>query len=103
VLKRIPGLEIVEIKQSRGNGMCCGTGGGLMWIEEEPGKRVNERRVEHVQEAIGSTPTLSKPGIGASACPLCMTMMEDGLLAKKSDVRDKDIAELVAEAMGLPV
>jgi hypothetical protein len=32
-----------------------------------------------------------------------MTMMEDSLLSKKADVRDKDIAELLAEAMGLNV
>lgn len=73
-----------------------------MWIEEEPGKRVNERRVEHVQEAIGMAPAMGKPGIVASACPFCMTMMEDGLLAKKANVKDKDIAELVAEAMASP-
>jgi len=103
VLKKIPGLEIVEMKQNRERGMCCGAGGGLMWIEEEPGKRVNERRVDQVQEAIGNGRALGKPGIVASACPFCMTMMEDGLLAKKANVQDKDIAELVAEAMGLPV
>jgi Fe-S oxidoreductase len=102
VLKKIPGLEIVEMKQSRENGMCCGAGGGLMWIEEEPGKRVNDRRVEQVKEAIGTGPANGKPGIVASACPFCMTMMEDGLLAKKANVKDKDIAELVAEAMASP-
>ena len=91
------------MKQSRENGMCCGAGGGLMWIEEEPGKRVNGRRVDQVQEAIGTAPAMGKPGIVASACPFCMTMMEDGLLSKKADVQDKDIAELVAEAMGLHV
>jgi Fe-S oxidoreductase len=101
VLKRIPGLEIVEMKQSRENGMCCGAGGGLMWIEEEPGKRVNERRVDQVQEAIGGVLAPGKAGIVASACPFCMTMMEDGLASRKVGVQDKDIAELVAEAMGL--
>lgn len=70
-----------------------------MWIEEEPGKRVNGRRVEQVQQAIGTGPANGKPGIVASACPFCMTMMEDGLLSKKADIQDKDIAELVAEAM----
>ncbi len=103
VLRRIPGLEIVEMKQSRENGMCCGAGGGLMWIEEEPGKRVNERRVDQVQEALGTASYTSKAGIVASACPFCMTMMEDGLASRKATVQDKDIAELVAEAMGLRV
>jgi Fe-S oxidoreductase len=103
VLRRIPGLKLVEMKQNRENGMCCGAGGGLMWIEEEPGKRVNERRVDQVQEAIGTAAAPGALGTVASACPFCMTMMEDGLGARKSAVEDKDIAELVAEAMGLEV
>lgn len=72
-----------------------------MWIEEEPGKRVNERRVDQVQEAIGGVLAQGRAGIVASACPFCMTMMEDGLASRKVGVQDKDIAELVAEAMGL--
>ena len=55
-----------------------------MWIEEEPGKRVNERRVEQVQEAIGAGPAMGKPGIVASACPFCMTSMKHGSLAANS-------------------
>ena len=101
ILRRIPGLEIVEMKRSRETSMCCGAGGGLMWIEEEPGKRVNGIRVDQVQEVVEVSPASGKPGIVASACPFCMTMMEDGLAAKKSGVQDKDIAELVAEAMGI--
>jgi Fe-S oxidoreductase len=101
ILKRIPGLEIVEMERSRETSMCCGAGGGLMWIEEEPGKRVNQMRVDQVQEALDASPGSGKPGILASACPFCMTMMEDGLASRKSGVQDKDIAELVAEAMGL--
>jgi Fe-S oxidoreductase len=103
VLKRIPGLEIVEMKRSRESSMCCGAGGGLMWIEEELGKRVNELRVDQVKEAIDSVPATGKPGIVASACPFCMTMMEDGLSSRKAGIQDKDIAELVAEAMGLQI
>ena len=72
-----------------------------MWIEEEPGKRVNQIRVDQVQEVVGVSASSDKPRIVASACPFCMTMMEDGLASRKSGVQDKDIAELVAEAMGL--
>ena len=84
--------------RNRDRGMCCGAGGGLMWIEEEPGKRVNERRVEQAQAAVAGN---GKPALLASACPFCMTMMEDGLAAKKAELQDRDIAELVCEAMGL--
>jgi Fe-S oxidoreductase len=103
ILKQIPGLELIEMKRSRETGMCCGSGGGLMWVEEEPGKRVNDRRVEEVQKAFESMQ--SRPGnrLVASACPFCMTMLEDGLAARKMDVLDKDIAEMVADALdGVP-
>jgi len=102
ILKKIPGVQIVEMERTRGRGMCCGAGGGLMWLEEEPGKRVNERRVEQAQEAV-ATRQNGRPALIASACPFCMTMMEDGLAAKKSTMQDKDVAELVAESMGLSV
>lgn len=102
ILKKIPGVELVEMKRNRERGMCCGAGGGLMWIEEEPGKRVNENRVDQAEEAVAAKQN-GKSALVASACPFCMTMMEDGLAAKKSDVQDKDIAELVVEAMGLEI
>jgi Fe-S oxidoreductase len=99
VLKQIPGLELIEMKRSGETGMCCGSGGGLMWVEEEPGKRVNDRRVEQVQEVFETAK--DKPGrrFVASACPFCMTMLEDGLAAAKTNVEDMDIAELIAEAL----
>jgi Fe-S oxidoreductase len=99
VLKRIPGIELVEMKRSRETGMCCGSGGGLMWVEEEPGKRVNERRVEQVQEVFETAHDSPGRRFVASACPFCMTMLEDGLAARETNIQDRDIAELVADAL----
>lgn len=99
ILKRIPGLELVEMERSRETGMCCGSGGGLMWVEEEPGKRVNARRVAQIQEAFEGVGPNAGSRLVASACPFCMTMLEDGLAAGKVNIRDKDIAELVAAAL----
>ncbi|MBM3736171.1 MAG: (Fe-S)-binding protein [Acidobacteria bacterium] len=98
ILEKIPGLDIIDMPRSRETGMCCGSGGGLMWIEEEPGKRVNERRVEQIEDAMPKGG--GGPRVVASACPFCMTMMEDGLAAKNTGIPDRDIAELVAEAIG---
>ena len=99
VLARIPGLKMVEMERHRETGMCCGAGGGLTWIEEEAGLRVNDRRVAQAASS------LSAAGAGASliatACPFCMTMMEDGLAAADTGLEDRDIAEIVADAMGL--
>jgi Fe-S oxidoreductase/nitrate reductase gamma subunit len=87
----IPGAERAEIQRSRSKGMCCGAGGGLMWVEEEPGKRVNERRVDQLLEA--------KPDVIATSCPFCMIMMEDAVKSRDVDVESKDVAELIAEAL----
>lgn len=97
VLKKIPGVRLIEMDRNRGRGMCCGAGGGLMWLEEEPGKRVNELRVKHAQEAFAKA--CVKGGLVASACPFCMIMLEDGIKAKNAEMGNKDIAELVAEAL----
>ncbi|MCF8062857.1 MAG: 4Fe-4S dicluster domain-containing protein [Deltaproteobacteria bacterium] len=102
VLRKLPGLEIVEMERSREYGMCCGAGGGLTWIEEEPGRRVNDHRVDQALEAMRDKAG-QETRILATACPFCMTMMEDGLAAREADLKDRDIAELVAEAMELEV
>src|SRR5690625_273287 len=50
ILKSIPGLELVEMKRTKENGMCCGAGGGLMWTEETTGNRINVARTEQAME-----------------------------------------------------
>ncbi|MEC0239723.1 heterodisulfide reductase-related iron-sulfur binding cluster [Paenibacillus dokdonensis] len=89
VLKSIPGVELVEMKRTRENAMCCGAGGGMMWMEETSGKRVNLARTEQALEV--------NPGIISSACPYCLTMMEDGTKMKEVEdrVKAKDIAEIL--------
>lgn len=89
LLKAIPGVELVEMERSKENGMCCGAGGGLMWMEENGGKRVNLARTQQALQV--------RPDVISSACPFCLTMMEDGLkLEGSSDqVQAKDVAELL--------
>ncbi|WP_186325825.1 (Fe-S)-binding protein [Paenibacillus sp. Y412MC10] len=89
VLRAIPGVELVEMKRTRENAMCCGAGGGMMWMEETSGKRVNLARTEQALEV--------NPSIISSACPYCLTMMEDGTKMKEVEerVKAKDIAEIL--------
>jgi Fe-S oxidoreductase len=93
ILTSIPGVTLREMERSRRFGMCCGAGGGRMWMEEEPTKRVNIRRVEQALQ--------TKPDVVAVACPFCMTMVDDGLKAKdqEGNVKALDVMELVADAM----
>jgi len=79
--------------RSKDKGLCCGAGGGRMWMEEKEGKRINIERTEEALSTNAST-------IG-TACPFCMTMMTDGVKAKEASDRAqvKDIAELLWEAV----
>lgn len=90
-------IELVEMKRSRQNGLCCGAGGAQMFKEPEPGfKDVN---VERTEEALATT----QPDIIAAGCPFCNTMLTDGVKAKNSehDVKVMDVAELIANAQDL--
>lgn len=93
ILQAIPELALVEMERSGANAMCCGAGGGLMWLEESAGKRINAARVE---QALATAPTVI-----ASACPYCLTMMEDGtkMLGSEERVSAKDVAELLSTAV----
>ena len=93
VLAHVPGVKLVEMDRSRDQGLCCGAGGGRMFMEETVGKRVNIERTEEALETRATTI--------ASACPFCMTMLTDGIKEKdeSGEVQVKDIAEIVYESM----
>lgn len=90
-LKAIPGVTLTEMERNKSRGFCCGAGGGRMFLEDVEGGRINEERS---REAIAT----GADTIG-TACPFCMTMMNDGVKAhdKADSVAVKDIAEIVFE------
>jgi len=93
ILRAIPGMTLKEMERSRDRSFCCGGGGGRMWMEEHLGKRINEMRVD---QALAL-----EPDVIATACPYCLTMLQDGLKARGKDdsVKVYDIAELVEKSM----
>ncbi len=93
VLARVTKDAPLEFALARDKAMCCGAGGGRMWMEETIGKRINIARVEQALE--------KGPAVIATACPYCAVMMSDGLkaLGRDAEVRTLDIAELVAAAL----
>lgn len=92
IIRAIPGAQVVEMGQSREKSFCCGAGGGMMWMEEAEDKRVNNRRAEHAVE--------SGADIVGVACPFCMTMLDDGIKARKGNrkIEVLDIAEVLRGA-----
>ena len=93
ILKSIKGVKFVEIERNRENAMCCGAGGGLMWMEENTGHRINVARTEQALKV--------NPDIISSACPYCLTMLSDGTKAKEVEDRVKtyDVAEILEKAV----
>lgn len=93
ILRSIPGVKLVEMERNRETGMCCGAGGGLMWMEETAGTRINVARTE---QALAVNPTVISSG-----CPYCLTMLSDGTKAKEVEdqIGTYDIAELLARSV----
>jgi Fe-S oxidoreductase len=88
-LKRaLPVMTLAEMPRSRDRGLCCGAGGGRMFMEEKIGTRIN---VERAREALATGAEAI-----AVACPFCMTMMRDGVNAERAETPVYDIAEVVA-------
>jgi heterodisulfide reductase subunit D len=88
--------ELVEMKRSRANGLCCGAGGAQMFKEPEKGNK--DINIERTEDALAT-----QPKIIAAGCPFCNTMLTDGIKhkEKESDVKIYDIAELIANAKDL--
>jgi Fe-S oxidoreductase len=95
ILARLSADAPLEFALSREKSMCCGAGGGRMWMEEKIGKRINIARAEQALEA--------SPDTIATACPYCAVMIGDGLGALDATrvTESRDIAELVADAMSV--
>ena len=91
VLKAIPGLKLTELPRSREKGLCCGAGGGRMWMEEKLGARINQTRMKEIAEAGTSA-------VGVS-CPFCMVMIGNAKDELNVPTRPFDVIELARRSM----
>lgn len=93
VLKKIPGLELVEMAEAREESLCCGGGGGRIWMETPKAERFSNLRLE---QALG---------VGAevlvTCCPYCLTNFEDSRVVLNYDeaIEVKDITEILQEVI----
>ena len=93
ILKAIPGVNLVEMARNRETGMCCGAGGGLMWMEETTGSRINVARTEQALAV--------QPSIIGTGCPYCLTTISDGTKAKEVEekVQTLDVTEILERSV----
>jgi len=93
ILNSVPGLELIEMYESRETSLCCGGGGGRIWMETMKGERFSDIRIAQAVDAGAE--------VLATACPYCITHFEESRLALKdgAPLVVKDIAEIVQEAI----
>jgi Fe-S oxidoreductase len=97
LIKRIPGVTLVEMEMFRENSDCCGMGGGRMWMETPKGLVASQEIAEkRVKQALDTNAEIL-----LTACPFCKITLTDAVKAMKVEgsIQVMDIAELVAQAI----
>jgi len=93
VLNKIPGVELIEMVDSRDDSLCCGGGGGRIWMETVKGERFSDLRLEQAVD-VGAE-------VLATSCPYCITHFEESRLALDDEaaMEIKDITEVIVEVI----
>ena len=93
ILKKVPGLELNEMPETRVDSLCCGGGGGRIWMETPKGERFSDLRLEQAID-VGAE-------VLATSCPYCITNFEDSKLTLNitEKLEIKDIMEIIQESI----
>ncbi len=93
ILQNISGIELTEMIDSREDSLCCGGGGGRIWMDTPKGERLSDLRLEQAV-ATGAE-------VLVTSCPYCIANFEDSLLSRKGGkaIEIKDLTEIVQEAI----
>jgi len=93
LLNKVSGLNLVEMEACRKNSLCCGGGGGRIWMDTPQEERFSDIRLRQA-EATGAQ-------ILATSCPYCITNFEESRLnLEYEDVLEiKDITEIINEML----
>jgi len=88
VLKRVPSLALIEMPDCFQDSLCCGGGGGRVWMETPKGERFSDLRIEQAME-VGAE-------VLVTSCPYCITMFEDSRLTleDREDIKGKEIPQI---------
>jgi heterodisulfide reductase subunit D len=92
ILKKIPGLKLVELENSRQLSICCGGGGDLEMIDPELSAAIAKRKIEEIQRTGAEE--------AVTSCQQCIRTISGNARKNKIKLKVKDITEVVLEAMG---
>ena len=93
ILETVPDAQVIEMPHFGPDTLCCGGGGGRMWMETPPGERFSDLRVQEALD-VGAD-------IIATACPLCISCLEDSIGSMGvTKLKVRDIAEITQMALG---
>lgn len=93
LLKKVAGLDLVEMEAHGANSMCCGGGGGRIWMDTPQEERFSNLRLTQAKD-VGAQ-------VLATACPYCITNFEESRLNMEyEDILEvKDITEIISEML----
>jgi Fe-S oxidoreductase len=93
VLKQAPGAEPAEMEDYRENSLCCGGGGGRIWMETPKEERFADLRLQQAIDAGAE--------VLATSCPYCITNFTDSSLGLEDGqaMEIKDITEIIQEVI----
>ncbi len=92
VLTPIAG-QLMEFPSNHAQSVCCGAGGGHVWMEEEIGEKMSVRRLREISK--------NPPDVVATACPFCLMMLQEAslILDDQPAFRIADLSELIENNM----
>ena len=90
ILNSIPGIEMVEMGKARDDAHCCGGGGVGLWMEF-PELRMDLQRADEAKETGAE--------VVATACPICLQMLDSAMKARNYPIEVRDIAEILEECI----
>jgi len=94
ILKKIPGINFIEMERIKEYSYCCGAGGGVKSAFPEFALKTAKTRIEEAEDTGAEIIT--------SACPFCYTNLNDGIIEKGSNLTFYDISELLLMAIDSP-
>jgi heterodisulfide reductase subunit D len=90
IIRSIPGVEFIEMRNSRELARCCGAGAGVKTANPQVSLDIAKRRVEEALQTGAE--------ILLSACPFCEQNLKEAAAALGGKIRVLDVSELLLES-----